>query len=669
MPNLSMSTQQGPLAGPTRRDLGRWLTVFLARQAARGQAGADGKLTLESPFLTAMWQASGGRLRAVSFRELPSGVEIALPPDGFSLLLEGGRTLKFSEMPLISVPTVSRIAGNPQAIRRAARHSGSELSATARDPETGATLKWRAILLDGSPYLRQELTIAPGAAGLPIREVVVWDCDLDGVRVVGTAKGSPAVAGRTFFAFEHPLSTTTVTGSHLRCSLSRTLPVHSGSTVEYSSAIGVTAEGQLRRGFLEYIEDQRAHPYRTFFHYNSWYDLGAHYDEAKVLDRVDAFGKELVEKRGVTLDSFLLDDGWDNPASLWSFHSGFPSGFTKVAAALRGIRAGLGVWLSPWGGYAKSKQERIRFGRQQGFEVQNGGFALSGPKYYRRFREVCRKMIAEYAVNQFKFDGTGNVNQVSPGSRFDSDFDAALALIGDLRQARPDLYVNLTTGTYPSPFWLRFADSIWRGGDDHSFAGVGSWRQRWITYRDADTYQHVVVAGPLFPLNSLMLHGIIYGTVAKNLETDPESDFRSEVRSYFGTGTQLQEMYISPQLLSPANWDDLAEAAQWSRKNAATLVDTHWVGGDPGKLEVYGWAAWSPEKGILTLRNPSDHAQTFAVDVDAAFELPKGAPAKFRAASPWTSDLDEKPVTLEAGTPFEIQLAPFQVRTLEAIPL
>ena len=31
-------------------------------------------------------------------------------------------------------------------------------------------------------------------------------------------------------------------------------------------------------------------------------------------------------------------------------------------------------------------------------------------------------MIREYGVNQFKFDGTGNVDSVVPGSRFDSRF-------------------------------------------------------------------------------------------------------------------------------------------------------------------------------------------------------------------------------------------------------
>ena len=56
--------------------------------------------------------------------------------------------------------------------------------------------------------------------------------------------------------------------------------------------------------------------------------------------------------------------------------------------------------------------------------------------------------------------------------------------------------------------------------------------------------------GPLYPLNSLMLHGIIYAQRAKNLNTDPDGDFTDEVHDYFGTGTQLQEMYITPSLLS-----------------------------------------------------------------------------------------------------------------------
>ena len=110
----------------------------------------------------------------------------------------------------------------------------------------------------------------------------------------------------------------------------------------------------------------------------------------------------------------------------------------------------------------------------------------------RCFTTSRSKLLRDYGINQFKLDGTGSPDKVTPGSAFDSDFAAAIALIGDLRAVEPDLFINLTTGTWPSPFWLRTADSIWRGGEDHSFAGTGSDRQRWITYRDADTYGGIV---------------------------------------------------------------------------------------------------------------------------------------------------------------------------------
>jgi hypothetical protein len=311
----------------------------------------------------------------------------------------------------------------------------------------------------------------------------------------------------------------------------------------------------------------------------------------------------------------------------------------------------------------------LKYGEAEGFEIVGGGFALSGPKYYERFRDVCLKMMREQGVNQFKFDGTGNVNHVVPGSRFDSDFDAMIHLIGELRTAKPDIYINLTTGTTASPFWLRYADSIWRGGEDDALTGVGTKRERWITYRDAQTYERVVARGPLFPLNSLMLHGIIYARYNPRLKDDPGDDFANEVRSYFGTGTQLQEMYLTPELLSKKNWDVLAEAARWSRKNAEVLKDTHWVGGDPDWLQVYGWASWSKEKSILVLRNPSDKPQEITLDLATVLELPTGAARRFKARSPWEEDAGKSAISLVAGTPHRFALKPFEVLTLDLQPL
>ena len=221
----------------------------------------------------------------------------------------------------------------------------------------------------------------------------------------------------------------------------------------YSSVIGVTHAAQLRRDFLNYVELERAHPYRTFLHYNSWYDLGYfdRYNEQQALDVVQSFGEHLTKQRGVKLDSFLFDDGWDDPSTLWKFNPGFPDGLTKVAQTAAQYGAAPGIWLSPWGGYDGPKKQRVASAQAQGLETNEGGLALSGPKYYRYFRDTCFNMIEKYGVNQFKFDGTGNVNEVIQGSEFDSDFAAAIHLIGELRAKKPDLYVNLTTGTYPSP--------------------------------------------------------------------------------------------------------------------------------------------------------------------------------------------------------------------------
>ncbi len=639
---------------------------------APGSAAArisKGSAALSNSVLEMTWRMAGDHLRANSFSDRISNRTLAAPIP-FVIVLSDGRAISAADLPF-SAPVSNALTVQPGASRGSDRVPGRAIVAEADEPQSGLHLVWRAVLRDGSNYVRQEITLTATRGDVGIAEVRLLDWSLPDARVVGTVKGSPLVAGDIFAGFEHPLSQCAVGAGRARCTLDRSLPLKPGAPVTYSSVIGVAPAGQMRRAFLYYVERERAHPYRTFLHYNSWYDLGyfGKYDENGALDRVNAFGTELNKKRGVTLSSYLFDDGWDDPGTLWKFNSGFPNGFTNVRKAAEQYGAEPGVWMSPWGGYGKPRRERIAAGSAAGYEIVDNGFALSGPKYYRLFRDTCLDMIRRYGVNQFKFDGTGNANRVVQGSQFDSDFDAAINLIGELRAEKPDLYVNLTTGTYPSPFWLRYADSIWRGGEDNSFAGVGTSRERWITYRDADTFADVVLRGPLYPLNSLMLHGLIYARSAKDLDSDPGSDFRNEIRSYFGTGTQLQEMYVTPSLLSPADWDNLAEAANWSRANADVLVDSHWIGGDPAQLEVYGWASWSPKKGILVLRNPSDKPQSISLDIQQTFELPSAAQIVYAARSPWKADVGISPIPLRAGVPHRFDLKPFEVLTLEAIPV
>ena len=653
LPGCAAATRAGPASG------------------AAGLRAQGGQLTLANDAVAATWSADGGSFKAIGLDDRRNSTRLSLAPDAFTLRMGDGTVLRASEMRIAGAPRVDRLAADADASRYVERLGGQRIQLVLTDEGGKLEVTWRGVLRDGSAYVRQEIVLRPLSGDVPVTEIALVDLDLPGAIVDGYVRGSPIVAGNLYLGFEHPLSQSAVGGARARCVLPRELPLRPGTAPEYSSVIGTTRPGQFRRDFLAYLERERAHPYRTFLHYNSWYDIGYGnpYGEAAALAVIEAYGQELHVKRGVALDSFLFDDGWDDPKSLWHFNADFPHGFTPIREAAARYGSHPGIWMSPWGGYAHARQERLEYGKEQGFETNQGGFALSGPKYYARFREVCLDMIRTYGVNQFKFDGTGNVRNAIPGSQFDSDFDAMIHLIGELRAEKPDLYVNLTTGTFPSPFWLRYADSIWRGGEDDDYAGVGTDRQKWITYRDGDTFQNVAGRGPLFPLNSLMLHGLIYAKQAERLHSDPGNDFDSEIRAYFGTGTQLQEMYVTPALLTDENWDVLAESAKWARANAATLVDTHWVGGDPFALEPYGHAAWSPERGILVLRNPRDVPQSLQLDVASAFELPAGAPGAYAARSPWAADRGRTPVTLQAGTSHEFALQPFEVLTLEAEPV
>jgi hypothetical protein len=651
------------------------LGITLAGQSRTAPAvkfqDTQGTFTLDNGLMAVTWRAASGKLSFVSSRNA-AGVETPAFAQPFILTLGDGRQISASDMiagSVIGAP-ISASATSPRA---GDRLNGYRATVQLRDAAIPGPITWSVELREGARYWRQRVTIGPLTNAFWIKSIRLVDAPAgDGASVIGTVQGSPIVAGDVFAGFEHPMSTCRVVESRMSCDLARgEVPVPAGQPLEVSSVVGIAEPGQLRRSFETYLERERVHPYRPFLHYNSWYDLGyfTPFSEKDALGVIDAFGRELVQKRGVTLSSFLFDDGWDSHKSLWSFNEGFPRGFTPLKSEAAKFNAAPGVWMSPFGGYGGPRNERLEFGKAEGFETNARGFALSGPKYYQRFRDVCIEMLTKYGVNQFKFDGIGRATGTVPGSQFGSDFEAAIHLIRDeIRAVKPDVFVNLTTGTWPSPFWVQYADSIWRGGEDHSFAGVGTKRQQWMTYRDAQTYKNVVRGGPLYPLSSLMLHGIIYAAHAKDLDTDPGNDFTSDVRAYFGTGTQLQEMYVTPSLLTAANWDALAEAAIWARKNADVLSDTHWIGGDPAKLEVYGHAAWSTRLGIVVLRNPSDQPSTFELDVEKALELPKGAAQTYRATSPWKEDAGKPALEFRAGTPRAMTLKPFEVLTLEFRP-
>lgn len=489
--------------------------------------------------------------------------------------------------------------------------------------------------------------------------------------VDGAINSSPIVADSFFILPNKPIINTYAYEATTNLNVLLKTPIQPEAPVSYTVMFGTFPEtNQLRRSVNQFVEAVRPRAYKPYLHYNSWMDIGffTTYTEKDILGRMDEWNKEFITARGVKMDAFLLDDGWDDRTGRWLFGPAFSHGFSKVREKANSLHSSIGLWLSPWGGYNKPRDIRVSHAKEYGFETVDGKLALSGPNYYKNFNEQILKLIKDEHITSFKLDGMGNANSHIKGSKFASDFDASVDLLENMRKANKDLFINLTTGTDASPSWLLYADSIWRQGDDINLYGVGSPVQQWMTYRDAETYRSIVRKGPLFPLNSLMYHGIVSAEHAyyglEKVQTD--SDFADQVWSYFATGTQLQELYITPSMLNKAKWDTLAQAAKWARENSSVLVDTHWVGGDPTALEAYGWASWSKEKSILGLRNPSDKPQRFYLDLSKALEIPQGEAAQFTLKSIYGSNSTLPEKYQEAMV---ITLKPLETLVIEANPV
>jgi hypothetical protein len=267
--------------------------------------------------------------------------------------------------------------------------------------------------------------------------------------------------------------------------------------------------------------------------------------------------------------------------------------------------------------------------------------------------------MREDGVNAFKWDRAGD--GVSP------HFMALLDVAKNLRQENKNVFINVTVGTWPSPFWLNHVDSTWRNGSaDVGWAGKGDMREKWMTFRDGYCKRMFVDRSPLYPLNSVMHHGIVHG---RNFQGEPIGKtgphLRNEARSYFGNGTSLQELYVTPSMMDQAAWDDVAAAAKWAQSNADVLVDSHWVGGDPLQLQVYGYACWNPHKATLTLRNPSDKSQSITLDPRVVFELPPNAPTSYSLKSPYPDQRIQTIREFSVKKPLTLELQPFEVLVLD----
>ncbi len=617
------------------------------------------------PGLALIWEEGkrfilvGVREKAPVFNVTTSAGEKVIPGNLSNYL---DLDLPASSFRLVGAPKIVPIAVKPDGVRLAEKIPGVAIEADLVS-SCGIRAHWRSELRNGSNYFRQTLDLAAPEKPIALYGVEFADLGIPGVKTIGTAPGCPIAGSDCFFGVEMPGCRNFVEEGRGRAGFACKLELSPTQSYNFGAVAGVASEGQLRRSFLCYIERERARPSKPFLHYNDWYDLGTSVSQEKVLDVVNQFTEELVKKRGVPVSSYLVDDGWDDVSrGLWVENTKkLPQGFPGLKSKMDQAGAHLSIWISPLGGYGGAK-ERADQARKMGLIPESANLDFSYPAYRKWFQDRCLQLMRESGVNAFKWDKAGD--GVSP------HFMALLDIAHHLRVANPDLFVNVTVGTWPSPFWLNHIDSTWRNGSaDVGWAGKGDDREKWLTYRDGNCRSRFVVPSPLYPLNSIMHHGIVHGRCFQGERVGKAGpNLKNEARSYFANGTMLQELYLTPSMMTADSWDQVAEAAKWAHANADVLVDSHWVGGDPLKLESYGYAAWSPRKGTLMVRNPDDKPQSITLDAATAFELPAGAAQRYALTSPYR-DQRVQSVALEAGKPQTINLEPFEVLVFDAAPV
>ena len=614
--------------------------------------------------------------------------ELGLQPSTelFKVLLGDGKTITASEMKLEDVKMVT-LAENPSAATASLRYAGKALEVRFTYEEL--SIVWRAVLRNGSHYLRTEMDIQ-AAKDLPMKGIVAMNylvaknSAYTAPEVVGNTRGAILASNHIFAGLETPMGLNSCkdegNATHIEGLWRRNTTLKAGKTWNISSVVGLVAPKQLRRSFLAYSERERAVAWRPYPVYISWYELNIDRNNAQApsykgnmtveqcADVVSHWKTHFYDKYQMAPKAFVWDDGWDQYGT-WTFNPNFPNGFDEPANEAKKMGTGIGAWLGPVGGYGQSGEYRRAYWRSK------GGMQLSNEDYYNFFIRCCTNMIDRYDFRFFKFDGiSAQASAIGPdeGTRGEENAEAIISIERAVRQKRPDIFLNTTVGTWASPFWFHFTDAVWRQEGDYGEAGdQGTDRERWITYRDRLVYQNFIQRSPVCPINTLMTHGFIlsrWGAVSKNMDYD---GIVREMRCAFACGSGMVELYNDYKLMDEikdnqgnagALWKDLAECIKWQQEQADVLPDAHWVGGNPWdgkKANVYGWAAWNGKKSVLTLRNPSTSAQSFTTTLREALEIPSYVRGKITLTHAFSqAELQGMPINkpIDIDTPLTLNL-------------
>jgi len=428
-----------------------------------------------------------------------------------------------------------------------------------------------------------------------------------GVTFAHQNQGQPVYIDDFFFGLEWPRGNNGYTNRTVTCSHFPAWDVK-GTFRSKKAVWGAAPAGEVGNWFLErYLPTIRYAQPKPIAVYNSWYDVrGPSMD--KYGDTLTGFRAKLVDQCGAWLDSFVIDDGWQDHKSIYQPKS--PEGLTRLRRSIEETLPGcrLGLWVPIGGGFSGLNR---RWGRENGYEVnqRNSAFCLLGKNYNRDFRAILKKYIEEDNVNYFKHDfnyficdNPDHGHRVEPlEAQIEGQTEGKLSLMRYMKSLNPDVFLNYTSSMNMSPWWLMHCDCIWFGGGDVSLKGRGTARERAITGRDHQMAKNA--ANKLqFPHNSIMTHGMVKGNFSLKHPCTIE-EWEHYILMYFARGTTMWELYFTPELLADPEWAFVAKTMKWARANNDVLTaSTRLILGNVIKEEPYGYAHTKGDRCIAFIR-------------------------------------------------------------------
>lgn len=539
----------------------------------------------------------------------------------------------------------------------------------------GLQVKYVIAIPDRQPFFRIELQVKDISDSQPFLEKIApWSVGISGAQLELGGFGQPVFGNDFFVGVEFPAAyTQKIQEEHVKSwhYVAARIPQNTFYK-SHAVVVGVTLSDKVQAGFYDYIRHLRPRADRPFTLYNTWYDI-RNFTYKQLLNTIRNFDSILVRHYGLKLDAFVIDDGWDNVHSVWEIdQQKFPQGFSPLVTELKKMHSALGLWISPWNGYDKARTERIEWAKKHGFKLSAGRhLCLGDTAYYKIFKEKVLQYQKEGQLSFYKIDGFLSVCNESDHNHLPGIYSRELLtrrfieILQALRRQNPDIFIDITVGTWLSPWWLQYADAVWMTGADFGHAEdvpAFSERDKAITFRDYTLYKDFVRDHYQFPLSNVMTHGIIKGKL--NLLGGKEEtlqNWQDNAVMYFARGVMMWELYLSPEILSPQEWDFLAAVMKWAKSQTALLGNTEFIGGNPYARQIYGYVHRAKGQTLLVVRNPFVSPKTVEFNADQLLEKGQANSFVVREIYPQNKILSQ--IIRPSGT-LKLSLQGYEVRVL-----